>query len=317
MLVVHAISGTKKGGRPSRRARRVILAIERRHFSTAAASSEGLIQCGPALTEEAIGKNKDIEVHSRNQVPRSSIDPMKSKYLRVLLAIAVTFTFSAWAQTGSAATPSGPTVAPANPAPSAPATTTGPSTGTKVGTINIQEAIFGSNEGRRDLEALGKKYEPKQNELKSQNDELEGLKKQLSTTQDKLNEDALGTLKKQIETKQKSFDRAYQDFQEEAGNQQQEIATRVLQKMAPMIVKFSEDNGFGMIVDTSKPWPQSNVLWWGQAVDITKAIVDAYNVQSGVPAPPPAGAAKPAAPKPSSGAGATKPAAPKPTTPPQ
>jgi outer membrane protein len=315
MLVVHAISGTKKGGRLSRQARLVILAIERRRFSTAAASSEGLIQCGPALTEEAIGKHS--EVHSRNQVPRSSIDPMKSKYLRVLLAIAVTFTFSAWAQTGSAATPSGPTAAPANPAPSAPTTTAGPGTGTKVGTINIQEAIFGSNEGRRDLEALGKKYEPKQNELKSQNDELEGLKKQLSTTQDKLNEEALATLKKQIETKQKSFDRAYQDFQEEAGGQQQEIATRVLQKMAPMIVKYSEDNGFGMIVDTSKPWPQSNVLWWGQAVDITKAIVDAYNVQSGVPAPPPAGAAKPAAPKPSNGAGASKPAAPKPTTPPQ
>ena len=242
---------------------------------------------------------------------------MKSKYLRLLLAIAVTFTFSAWAQTGSAATPSGPTVAPANPAPSAPTTTAGPSTGTKVGAINIQEAIFGSNEGRRDLEALGKKYEPKQNELKSQNDELEGLKKQRSTTQDKLNEDALATLKKQIETKQKSFDRAYQDFQEEAGGQQQEIATRVLQKMAPMIVKYSEDNGFGIIVDTSKPWPQSNVLWWGPATDITKAIVDAYNVQSGVPAPPAAGAAKPAAPKPSNGAGATKPAAPKPTTPPQ
>ena len=45
------------------------------------------------------------------------------------------------------------------------------------------------------------------------------------------------------------------------------------------------DNGFGIIVDTSKPWPQSNVLWWGEAVDITKPVIDAYNVQSGVPAP--------------------------------
>ena len=70
-----------------------------------------------------------------------------------------------------------------------------------------------------------------------------------------------------------------------------------------MIVKYSEENGFGMIVDTSKPWPQSNVLWWDQAADITKAVVDAYNVQSGVPAPaaPGAGAAKPAAPKPPTG----------------
>jgi outer membrane protein len=240
---------------------------------------------------------------------------MTSKFLRVVLAVAITFTFSALAQTGSAATPSGSAATPASPAATAPATTTG---GTKVGTINIQEAIFGSNEGYRDGEALRKKLEPKQAELKGQNDELESLKKQMTTQEGKLNEDALAALKKQIESKQKLFDRAVQDFQEDGGNQQQEIAGRILQKMAPMIVKYSEDNGFSLIVDTSKPWPQSNVLWWGQTIDITKAVIDAYNVQSGVPAPPAAGAAaKPAAPKTGTGTGAAKPPAPKPTEPPK
>jgi len=236
---------------------------------------------------------------------------MKSKFLRVLLAGAVTFTFSALAQTGSAATPSSAASTPASPAASAPATTTG---GGKVGTININEAIFGSNEGQRDVTTLTKKFEPKQNELKSQNDELEALKKQLSTQEGKLNEDALATLKRQIESKQKLFDRAVQDAQEEFGTQQQEIASRILQKMAPMIVKYSQENGFNMIVDTSKPWPQSPVLWWGEAIDITKPVVEAYNVQSGVPAPAaPAGAgAKPVAPKPGAGAAAPKPPAPKP-----
>jgi outer membrane protein len=236
---------------------------------------------------------------------------MKSKFLRVLLAGAATFTFSALAQTGSAATPSRAGAA----APSTPATNTAPSTGTKVGTINIQEAIFGSNEGQRDIQALQKKFEPKQAELKGQNDELESMKKQLSTQQDKLNEEALANLKRQIEGKQKSFDRSVQDAQEEFGSQQQDIAKRILQKMAPMIVKYSQENGFGLIVDTSKPWPESNVLWWGEAVDITKPVVEAYNTQSGVAAPTaPAGAAKPAAPKPS-GAGASKPAVPKSTEP--
>jgi outer membrane protein len=234
---------------------------------------------------------------------------MTSKFLRLLLAIAVVLTISALAQTSSAATPSSPAASGAGAAPA------GTTTGTKVGTINIQEAIFGSNEGRRDMDVLSKKLEPKQNELKSQNDELDGLKKQLSTQQNSLNEEALATLKKQIETKQKSFDRSYQDFQEDGGNQQQEIATRILQKMAPMIVKYSQDNGFAIMVDTSKPWPQSPVLWWGESVDITKAVVEAYNVQSGVAAPAaPAGGAKPAAPKPSTGA-APKPATPPATTP--
>jgi outer membrane protein len=233
---------------------------------------------------------------------------MKSKFLSILLALAATFTFSALAQTGSAATPSSPGAT----TPAAPSTTAAPPamTGTKVGAINIEGAIFGSNEGQKELQALQKKFEPKQAELKQQNDELEGLKKQLNTQGDKLNEDASNTLKKQIETKQKSFDRSIQDAQEEFGSQQQDIAGKILQKMAPVIMKYAQENGFGMIVDTSKPWPQSPILVAGEGVDITKSVVDLYNTQSGVapPAAPTSGAAKPTTPRPAS-------TTPKPTTP--
>jgi outer membrane protein len=228
---------------------------------------------------------------------------MTIKLLRSVLAIALFSIISAWAQTGGAATPSAPSAAAASPAAAAS------TTGTKVGTINVEAAVFGSNEGRRDADALQKKLEPKQNELKGQNDELESLQKQLQTQGDKLNEDARATLVKQIETKKKSLDRAVQDFQEDGQNQGKEIFSRILQKMAPTIVKYAQDNAFQLIVDTSNQWPQSQVLWSGEGVDITKAIVDAYNVSSGVPAP--AASTKPPAPKP-----APKQAAPA-TTPPK
>lgn len=220
---------------------------------------------------------------------------MTIKFLRSVLAIALFSIISAWAQTGGAATPSSPAATGASPA-AAPAATS-----TRVGTINVEAAVFGSNEGRRDADALTKKLEPKQNELKSQNDELESLQKQLQTQGDKLNDDARATLVKQIETKKKSLDRAVQDFQEDGQNQGKEIFSRILQKMAPTIVQYAQDNGYALIVDTSNQWPQSQVLWSGEGVDITKAIVEAYNVKSGVPAPAPtakAPAPKPAAPKP-------------------
>ena len=245
---------------------------------------------------------------------------MKSKFLSVLLTIAATLTFSAFAQTGSAATPSSALPSAPSAASSAPAASPVPTGPGKVGTINIQEAIVACNEGQRDMGALQKKYEPKQTELKTQNDELESLKKQLDTQGPKLNEDAAATLRKQIESKQKSFDRSVQDAQEEVGNQQQEIAGRILNKMAPLIVKYAQENGYTMIIDTSKPWPQSPVLWWNpDAVDITKNVVDAYNVQSGVAAPP---SATGSAPKPAPRApGATTPApkapSPKPSEPPK
>ncbi|MGA9389564.1 MAG: OmpH family outer membrane protein [Candidatus Sulfotelmatobacter sp.] len=236
---------------------------------------------------------------------------MTSKLMRSFLAIAVFSMISAWAQTTTAAAPAAAATSPATaPAPTTMAT----GTGSKIGTINIEQAVVGTNEGQRDFEALRKKLEPKQNELKAQNEELEGMQKQLQTQGDKLNEDARATLVKQIESKKKSFDRSVQDAQEDAQNQQKEIFQRILQKMAPVIVKHAQEGGFAMIVDTSNPWPQSPILWYGDGGDITKAVVDLYNTQSGVPAPAPTTGAtgtRPAAPKPA----APKPATPKPANP--
>ncbi|HYU47999.1 MAG TPA: OmpH family outer membrane protein [Terriglobales bacterium] len=231
---------------------------------------------------------------------------MISKFARMSLVTVFCLSLFAVAQAAPAggapaATPNAPSSAPA-------------ATGTKVGTINIEQAIFASNEGRRDFETLSKKFEPKQTELKGMSDEIESLKKQLNTQGEKMNEDAKAVLVKQIESKQKSFERTSQDAQEEFQGQQGEIGNRILTKMAPMIVKYAGENGYGIIIDTSQQWPRGPVIWYGQAVDITQPIVEAYNVQSGVPAP----AAGSAAAKPTT-LPATKPAtspATKPATPP-
>ena len=180
-----------------------------------------------------------------------------------------------------------------------------PATGTRVGIISIQDAILATNEGQRDFEALGKKFEPRRTELKSLNDEIDSLKKQLSTQGDKMNDDARNTLVKSIEQKQKSLTRSSEDAQNEFQSQQNEIAQRILQKMGPVIDKYAKENGFGLILDASRPWPEGQVLWANETVNITKGIIDGYNAASGVAAP-----ATPAAPKPA----APKATAPKPTT---
>src|SRR3989441_10040039 len=241
---------------------------------------------------------------------------MKLTLMRSLTAAALLVSAAALAQTDPAPSTALPS-APSSAAAPAPALGTA-ATGSKLGTINVENAIFGSNEGQRDLEALSKKLEPKRNDLKAQNDAIDALKKQLSTQGASMNEDAKGNLTRQVEQKQKALERAAQDAQEDFQNQQQEIGSRIFQKMGPIILKYATDNALGVIIDTSNPWPNGPVLWAGPSVDITKPIVEAYNAQSGVPAParpvaapkPTGAATRPAAPP------ATKPAAP-PTTKPQ
>ena len=232
---------------------------------------------------------------------------MKLKFACSLAAAAALMSAAAFAQAGSSSA-----ALPSAPGAASDPVATGPG-GAKLGAINVEAAIFNCNEGLRDFDALAKKLEPKQNQLKAQNDEIEALKKKVAAAATPEAEKA--ELQRQVDTKQKALERDAQDAQEDARGQENEIAQRILGKMAPMIMKYATENGYGMIIDVSQSnqWPNGPVLWHGASVDITKAIVEAYNVQSGVPAPP-----KPAASTPSRPAGTTaKPATAPSTTPKQ
>ncbi len=213
---------------------------------------------------------------------------------------AIVLAMTAMAQTGSAAHTAAPTSTPS--ASSAGATPIAGSGGVKVGIIDIQQAIIGTNEGARDFDALQKKFEPRRTELSNLNTEIDNLKKQLNTQGDKMNEEAHATLVKSIETKQKSLQRSAEDAQNDYQQQSNEIAQRILQKMAPVIDKYAKSNGYGLLFDSSNPWPQGPLLWATAGVDLTKIVVDAYNAQSGVAPPParPAGSPGAASSRPSS-----------------
>src|SRR5256885_3486900 len=134
---------------------------------------------------------------------------MNRTYARLALSLAIALSVTALAQTSRAA------ASPASPAAPSPSVTSG-----KVGIINIKGAIVASNEGQRDFEALQKRFDPKNTELKSRNDEVEGLKKQLQAQGDKMNDDARNGLLRQIEAKQTALKRFVEDTQADLNAQQ-------------------------------------------------------------------------------------------------
>lgn len=210
---------------------------------------------------------------------------MKSKF--ATLVVTLMASLAAWAQSP------------------APAVSTSVAPPTKVGVIQMQQAILASNEGQRDFAALQKKFEPKQVELSNSKKELDDLQKQLSTQSSTLNDEARATLAKNIEQKQKVYQRNLDDAQSDYQNQLQDLINRVGEKMYKVLATYAENNGYAVIFDISNP-QTSPVIWAGPTIDVSKAILEAYNTQSGVAAPP----SVPSAPS------ATKPAVP-PTRKPQ
>ncbi|HTD24903.1 MAG TPA: OmpH family outer membrane protein [Terriglobales bacterium] len=189
---------------------------------------------------------------------------MKRTYQAAFLMLTLLASASLFAQGGTAAAPGG--------------------SSTKIGVIDIQTAILATNEGQREFNNLTTKFQPKQTELQGLSKEVDDLQKQFDTQGEKLNEDARANLAKQLDTKKKNLQRVYEDAQSDFESQKNDILKTLGNKVYATLDKYAKDNGFGVIVDVSSP--QTPVLWAAQSTNITKAIVDAYNVTSGVPAPP-------------------------------
>ena len=166
---------------------------------------------------------------------------------------------------------------------------------TKIGVIDIQTAILATNEGQREFTNLQNKFTPKQNEIQTMSKEVDTLQKQLDTQGGTLSDEARENLLKQIDGKKKTLQRTYEDAQNDFESQKNDILKNLFNKVYTTLDKYAKNNGYGVIMDVST---SQTVLWASQPTNITKAVVDAYNVESGVPAPPaPAGTApKPAAP---------------------
>jgi outer membrane protein len=185
------------------------------------------------------------------------------------------------------------------PAPAAPA---GPA---KIAVIAFQAAVGQTNEFQRNFADLQKKYEPKRNQLKTMADEIDGLEKQLQAQGDKLSDTERASRAKTIEDKKKQAQRFAEDAQNDLQGEMQEVYNTVGSKVYDVLSTYAQQQGYTLVVDGSGTQQQAPVvLYASPSTDITKAVIEAYNVKSGVPAPP----AQPATAAPKPAAPGTKPA---------
>ncbi|GGA74260.1 hypothetical protein GCM10011507_27030 [Edaphobacter acidisoli] len=190
------------------------------------------------------------------------------------------------AQTAAPAVPSAPRPAAAEAAPQAvPA---------KIALIAFEQAVFATNEGQQAVQAVQKKYEPKKAEIDSLSKEVDSLKKELQSAPATMTDAQRQVKVKAIDAKEKSLTREAEEAQSSYNTDLQEAYGQVAQKVAVVAKKYASDNGFTMLMDVSSQ--ASNIMWIGPNIDVTKAVVEAYNASAPLPAavaPAPAHTAAP------------------------
>lgn len=165
----------------------------------------------------------------------------------------------------------------------------------KIALVNFEQVVLASNEGQTVTVNTQAKFAPKKAEIEKLNADVDGLKKSLDSAPATLPDAERASRLRAIDVKEKQLNRDAEDASTEYNAEWQQGLNPVAQKMAVAMKKYAADNGFTILLDVSSQ--QSNVLWALPSTDISQAVVDLYNKQSGVAAPPPqaprAGATRP------------------------
>src|SRR5579859_779491 len=183
--------------------------------------------------------------------------------LSLVCMLASTLGATALAQT-AAQPPSAPGVATA-PAPAGP---------TKIAVIQFEGVVAQTNEGQRAFAELNTKYQPKQQQIKQQSDEVDSLKKDMQTAGDKLSEAERASRLRTIDEKEKSLQRNVEDARNDFSGEMNEKFSTIAQKVAGVMQQYAQKNGYTLVLDAGQQ--QSPILWASEATNISEAVVQAY-----------------------------------------
>lgn len=187
---------------------------------------------------------------------------MKVRYSLLTALAALLVIPAAWAQS-----------APTSEAPS------------KVAVISLTEAVSGTAEGKQASQQIQAQFAPRQNELGGLSKQVQDITQRLQTGANTLSEEEKGRLQRQGTELQRRGQREEQDLQQDMQDAEQDAINRIGQKLMPIVTKYAQQNGYGVVIDTSTQ--NTPVIYSATQIDITKSIIklydDAYPVKAATP----------------------------------
>lgn len=153
---------------------------------------------------------------------------------------------------------------------------------TKVGVINIQQAVLSTKDGQKAAQDLQTKFDPRRKAIEAKNAEIQQLQEQFRKSQNTASEEQRAKLARDIDQKQKSLQREVEDAQAEFEQEQQRAFNELGGRLLQVLGKYARDNAYTLVLDVSTQ--QSPVLYMADGIDITEAVVKLYDANAPAPA---------------------------------
>jgi outer membrane protein len=169
---------------------------------------------------------------------------------------------------------------------------------TKIGVINVRQAIVTTAEGKVASAELQSQFAARQTDLENLNKQINDLRQRLATGGDKLSQDEQLRLQREGEVKARQLERKQTEYQEDVNSAQGEVVDKIGRKMVDVLDRYARENGYVTIFDSSAQ--NTPIIYASNNIDVTQEIVrlydQAYPVKAG--AAPAAAKPKPAATQP-------------------
>src|SRR6202789_98083 len=162
----------------------------------------------------------------------------------------------------------------------------------KVGVISVQAAIQSSARGKKAAPELQSQFAPRQTELDNLRKQIEDLQTRLRTTSNTLSDEEKARLAREGDQLTRTYQRKQQESQDDYTEAEREVVDRIGRKMIDVLDKYSKENGYGLILDTSAQ--NTPVIYAANTIDVTQDIIKLFDQNYPVKN---AAATRPAAPR--------------------
>ena len=148
------------------------------------------------------------------------------------------------------------------------------SQGSKIGFINTLEVLYGTNEGKGEIEKLNQFAADKQKEIVSQTEVLTALQEQYANQQRTLNAETRTEMERDLQEKDRALKRLQEDIQLEYNERRDSLLEKMSEKIRKIIDEYAPLNGYGAIF--LRDQTQSYV---DTSMEVSQDIIRIYNEQ--------------------------------------
>jgi outer membrane protein len=161
----------------------------------------------------------------------------------------------------------------------------------KLGYVDLQRALYETEDGRKAKAQLKKVFEQKQKELDEQQEDFKKAKEDLDKKRSLMAADKVREKETELQTKFEKVQQSYLRHQKDLQDKEGEVTSKIFERMNRIIAKIATAENFSMILDRQ----QAGLIFAKPHLDLTNELIRRYNSGEGAEGGGGAAPGKPAA----------------------